>query len=119
MYSCSLDGCKSAWGTSDDMMHHVMNNNHIKNYFINILREDKDKISQLTRNELLSRAVEYEEEAGGQDARNYGVIKIVRSYENYCEIRDRPQCLSMMTAKIENENDICIDDKYLIEYFLA
>ena len=104
LYSCSLWGCKSAWGPIDDMQHHIRNFKHIRNYFINILPDDKDMISQLTRNELISSAVKYEEEAGGQDERNYGVILIVRNYEKYCEIKHRPTNLSMLIAKFENEN---------------
>ena len=31
MYICSLEGCKSSWGTSDDMFHHVTNTKHLGN----------------------------------------------------------------------------------------
>ena len=31
VYSCKLDGCKSAWGSSVDMFNHVKNSLHLKN----------------------------------------------------------------------------------------
>jgi len=34
MYTCSLDGCKSAWWTSDDMYNYVIKPKiHLKNFF--------------------------------------------------------------------------------------
>ena len=33
MYTCKLEGCKSAWGTSDDIYNHVKNHKHQKNFF--------------------------------------------------------------------------------------
>ena len=33
MYTCKLAGCKSAWGTSDDIYNHVKNHKHQKNFF--------------------------------------------------------------------------------------
>ena len=33
MYTCRLEGCKSAWGTSDDMYNHIKNHKHQKNFF--------------------------------------------------------------------------------------
>ena len=33
MYTCKLEGCKAAWGTSDDMYYHVINHQHQKNFF--------------------------------------------------------------------------------------
>ena len=30
MYTCYLDGCKSAWGTSDDLYNHVIKQKHLR-----------------------------------------------------------------------------------------
>lgn len=30
LYTCSLDGCSSAWGTSEDMFNHVKNTKHYR-----------------------------------------------------------------------------------------
>ena len=45
MYTCSLRGCKSAWGTSDDMFNHVKNSKHQQNFF---------GMKYMTKNQLLN-----------------------------------------------------------------
>ncbi len=32
IYTCGLDGCKSAWGTAEDICNHLKNRKHHKNY---------------------------------------------------------------------------------------
>ena len=73
MYTCSLEGCKSAWGTSDDMFNHVKNVSHQRNYFKK-LHHDDDRIMGLTKDKILKMAVDYEEEEGGPGERDYALI---------------------------------------------
>ena len=73
MYTCSLEGCKSAWGTSDDMFNHVKNVSHQRNYFKK-LHQDDDRIMGLTKDKILKMAVDYEEEEGGPGERDYALI---------------------------------------------
>ena len=55
MYSCSLRGCKSAWGDSDSMFHHLCGKQlkHQRNYLIHVT---KDPLAHsMTKSELLNR----------------------------------------------------------------
>lgn len=99
MYSCTLPGCKSAWGTSDDIFNHVKNHKHQKNFFRKLHPED-DRILGMTKDELLRKAAEYEDEAGGADEREYGVIVRVDDYDRYMELRDRDPSWSEKKAKL-------------------
>jgi ribosomal protein S15P/S13E len=38
MYTCSLEGCKSAWGDAEEMYNHLVGNKmkHNKNYLQNV-----------------------------------------------------------------------------------
>ena len=89
MYTCSLEGCKSAWGTSDDIFNHCIKPKHHKNFFKK-LNPDDTRIAGLSSADILVKAAEYEEEQGGSEERDYEVINIVRDYEKYVELRDRP-----------------------------
>ena len=40
MYSCSLEGCKSAWGTSFEIFHHVLNVKHQRNFLKSVNPDD-------------------------------------------------------------------------------
>ena len=90
MYTCFLDGCKSAWGTSDDIFHHVQNAKHQRNFFKKMYPEDA-RISGLTKDEILSQASKYEQERGGPEERDYRQIIVVEDAEKYNELRDRPK----------------------------
>ena len=79
LYTCSLQGCNSAWGNSDEMFHHVSNYKHQKNFFKN-QNPDDDRINLFTRDKVLYMAMTYEEEEGGPDVRDYSLIKNVRDY---------------------------------------
>ena len=89
LYTCSLGGCKSAWGTSDDMFYHVTNFIHQKNFLKN-LNPDDERINRFTKNEVLSMAMDYEEEEGGPDTRDYNLIKIVKDSRRYRQLLHRP-----------------------------
>jgi len=99
MYTCSLEGCKSAWGTSDDIYNHVKNNKHQKNFFKK-LNPDDGRIMGMSKDQLLIKAAEYEEEEGGSDERDYTVIIKNNDYEKYMELRDRPDDWSEKKAKL-------------------
>jgi len=89
MYTCRLDGCKSAWGTSDDMYNHVIKTKHHKNFFRKLNPEDT-RIGGLSSAQILQKAAEYEEDQVGSDERDYEVIMIVENYEKYIELKNRP-----------------------------
>ena len=52
MYTCTLEGCKSAWGTSDDMFHHVTKDKHQKNFFKKLYPGDQ-RVAQLSKDKVL------------------------------------------------------------------
>ena len=55
MYSCALQGCKSAWGDSESMFYHLCGKQlkHQRNYLMNVV---KDSLAHsLTKSELLNR----------------------------------------------------------------
>ena len=58
MYTCSLEGCKSSWGTSDDMFHHVIKNKHQKNFFKKMYPEDH-RVAQLSKDQVLAEVGAY------------------------------------------------------------
>jgi len=99
MYTCSLEGCKSAWGTSDDIFNHCIRTKHHKNFFKKLNPED-NRIAGLTNADILKEAAEYEDEQGGSEKRDYEVINIVRDYEKYVELRDRPDDWSEKKARL-------------------
>ena len=53
MYTCSLQGCKSAWGESDSMVNHLCGNKlkHNKNFIIYHMRDPRG--ASLTKNEVM------------------------------------------------------------------
>lgn len=99
MYTCSLAGCKSAWGTSDDIFHHVQNSKHQKNFFKKLHPEDP-RVAGLTKDTLLLKARDYEEELGGPLERDYGQIIVVDDLERYLELRERPDDWSEKKAQL-------------------
>ena len=52
MYTCSLEGCKSSWGTSDDMFHHVIRDKHQKN-FLKKMSPGDARVAQLAKDKVL------------------------------------------------------------------
>ena len=53
MYTCSLEGCKSSWGTSDDMFHHVIKEKHQKN-FLKKMSPGDSRVAQLSKDQVLA-----------------------------------------------------------------
>jgi len=99
MYTCRLEGCKSAWGTSDDIFNHVIKAKHHKNLFKKLNPEDT-RIAGLSSADILVKAAEYEEEQGGSEERDYGVIETVSDYEKYMELRERPDDWSEKKSRL-------------------
>jgi len=99
MYTCKLAGCKSAWGTSDDMYNHVKNHKHQKNFFKKMNPDDL-RLNGWTKDTLLIEASKLEDDEGGADERDYGVITQVREYEEYMELRNRPDDWSEKKAQM-------------------
>lgn len=99
MYTCYLDGCKSAWGTSDDLYNHVIKQKHLRNYFKKCYPGEKN-LDGLTKDQILVKASELEEESGGPDKRDYDDISVVKDYDKYVELRDRPDDWSEKKAKL-------------------
>ena len=68
MYTCSLAGCKEAWGTVSDMFSHVRKELHLKNFLIH---ENPDKYqAAMPKNMVLLAADEFEAERGGRAFRD-------------------------------------------------
>ena len=58
------------------------------------------RINGWTKAELLREAVDYEDGEGGADERDYGVITQVTDYEDYMELRNRPDDWSEKKAQM-------------------
>ena len=80
MYTCSLPGCKSAWGDSDSMVHHLCGNKqkHNKNY---IMYDRKDpRGASLTKNEVMDISEELDNQ--GLDAACF--LSILKKLYSFC-----------------------------------
>ena len=99
MYTCTLTGCKSAWGTSDDIYNHVIKYKHARNFFKEMHPDDK-RISGLSNADILQKAAELHEEEGGSDDLDYDAIVAIKDYAKWKELRDRPDDWSEKKAKL-------------------
>ena len=54
MYTCKLEGCKSAWGTSDDIFNHVIRPKHHKNFFRK-MNPDDPRVAGMTSADILTK----------------------------------------------------------------
>ncbi len=83
MYTCDLDGCKSAWGTAEDMTNHVKNAKHQKNYLVHTYPEDV-RITGMNSREVMARAEQEEAERnGGPQGRDYELVNQERDEKKY------------------------------------
>ena len=91
MYNCKLEGCKSAWGNSDDMFNHVKKEKHIRNYFRSIFPDDH-RVNSQTKNNLIKLAIDFCEEHNMMQAadRRYDEIITCFDAKEYHEIASRP-----------------------------
>eukprot|EP00092_Neocalanus_flemingeri_P023690 GFUD01025693.1.p1 GENE.GFUD01025693.1~~GFUD01025693.1.p1 ORF type:complete len:333 (+),score=92.74 GFUD01025693.1:68-1000(+) len=104
MYTCRLEGCKSAWGTSDDMQNHVKKTKHHRCFFRKMFPADS-RLGGLTCADILKMAAEYEEGQGGSEERDYEVILLVRDYQKYMKLRDRKPTWTEKNALLEVEGE--------------
>ena len=100
LYTCHLKGCKSAWGTSDDMFHHLLKDKHQRNYLKILDPEDAGDIAGSTKDVILQKAIQHEEERGGPEERDYEAIRVERNEEKYIQLRDRPENWSEKKAEL-------------------
>ena len=91
MYNCLLDGCKSAWGNSDDMFNHVKKEKHIRNYF-RCMFPDDHRVNSQNKNDLFKKAMEFcvEQNIMQASARHYDEIISCFDAKEYREIATRP-----------------------------
>ena len=94
MYTCSLEGCKGAWGNVNDMLSHVKKERHLKNV---LMKENPDKYqAAMPKNMVLIAAGELEAERGGDDYRSQQLqkIKVIRDDKKYRDLKLRPNTWS-------------------------
>lgn len=91
IYTCSLDGCKSAWGSSDDMFFHVGNPTHLKNFLS--LQSDCD-LKGANNAQTMQKAMEMESPTDV-------VIKSVRNDRKYDEILRTENGTKLKNANLE------------------
>ena len=73
MFTCKLEGCKSAWGTLDDIFNHVKRPNHLKNFFRK-MNPDDARVAGMTSADILIKAAEWENTEYPDGERDYSVI---------------------------------------------
>ena len=106
MYTCSLPGCKSAWGTSDDIFHHVTKPKHHTNFFRR-LNPDDARVAGLSGADILAKAAEWEAEHCPDGERDYNQILTVEDYGRYMELKNRPDDWSEMKASLGMVGTAC------------
>ena len=72
------------------MFYHVTGIKHTRNFLIKQYPSDH-RIVFMTRTDVLTKAVEWEEENFSEGERDYRVILQVEDYEKYCQLRNRPR----------------------------
>jgi len=88
MYSCSLEGCKSAWGTSFEIFHHVLNVKHQRN-FLKSVNPDDATIGDMLKPDVFLKALQWEEQNFPSGEKDYSKIVQVIDHEQYMEMRER------------------------------
>eukprot|EP00088_Acartia_fossae_P033515 TRINITY_DN3430_c0_g1_i13.p1 TRINITY_DN3430_c0_g1~~TRINITY_DN3430_c0_g1_i13.p1 ORF type:complete len:495 (-),score=132.26 TRINITY_DN3430_c0_g1_i13:183-1667(-) len=101
LYTCKMEGCKSAWGNSDDMFNHIKKDKHIRNYF-NMKYPDDTRVNSLNKNELMKFALEHtlKENIFSPAQRPYDTMIQVPDLERYKEIENRPRDWSEKRQKL-------------------
>jgi len=92
-YTCVLEGCKSAWGDSEDMYRHLVGKSmlHNKNYLIYHLKQDH--VKHYKKDELTEACVQCDKKERGmklEKDRDYSQIKRNMDYKMYKELVNRP-----------------------------
>jgi len=90
-YTCGQDGCKSAWGNSDDMFNHVKGHKHIRNC-LRVKYHDDPRVNSQNKNELIKKANEVCLESNTLLApdREYDLITLCSDKQMYKELETRP-----------------------------
>ena len=99
MYTCSLQGCKSAWGSASEMYNHLTSNKnkHNKNYL-----QKYYEIPNLTVDQVFNKSREVFDEKKAKNNNRVDVnIKQISNQKEYKELKNRPLTWSEKTAKRE------------------
>ena len=81
------------------MYNHVIKSIHQRN-FLKKLNPGDPWINGLTKDKLLTEAAYQEDIAGGAEERDYGVIRRVSDFEEYMDLRNRPDNWSEKKAQM-------------------
>jgi len=92
-YTCELEGCKSAWGDSEDMYRHLVGKSmlHNKNYLISHLKQEH--VRHYKKDELTEACVQCDKNERGmklEKERDYSQIQRHMDYDTYKELVNRP-----------------------------
>jgi hypothetical protein len=102
LYNCVKNGCKRAWGNSNDMYHHlcVAKLKHNKNCMINYARDVRG--TSLNKAEVMQRSQELDMQlrSKGGIKRDYKLLQKVKDERKYIEIKDRPADWSETKARV-------------------
>merc|ERR550539_45706 len=117
-YTCELEGCKSAWGDSDDIFRHLVGKTmlHNKNFLIHDVRFEQ--AARYKRDELMKATQNYDKNERGihlEKERDYSLINRHFDKEKYWEIRKRPTDWSYkrqgQSENIKNPNMVPLGNK--------
>jgi hypothetical protein len=103
MYTCSLPGCKSAWGDAANMFHHICGKSakHARNYLVHVLNEHA--ALAMTRNEIWARCKLLDDERRAMGGRARSAGRVCVDQDAYAELRGRPDSWSEAEAGVTQE----------------
>jgi len=117
MYSCSLEGCKSAWGTSFEIFHHVLNAKHQKNFLKSINPNDAT-IGDMPKSDILLKAMQWEEQEFPNGEKDYSKIVQVIDHDQYMEMRERRPLKPLEGEKVlEGEGEKVLETEIKTDFF--
>ena len=99
MYTCSLEGCKSAWGSASEMYNHLTSskNKHNKSYLTKYY-----EIPNLTVDQIFNKSRQVFEEKKTENNNRVDVnIKQVSNHMQYKDLKNRDLNWSEKTARRE------------------
>jgi hypothetical protein len=99
MYTCSLEGCKSAWGSASEMYNHLTSNKnkHNRSYLTKYY-----EIPNLTVDQIFNKSLQVFEEKKTENNNRVDVnIKQVSNSKQYKELKNRDLNWSEKTARRE------------------
>jgi len=101
MYTCSLEGCKSAWGSASEMYNHLTSskNKHNRSYLTKYY-----EIPNLTVDQIFNKSLKVFEDKKTENNNRVDVnIKQVSNSKQYKELKNRDLNWSEKTARREKE----------------